>query len=268
MNDRNSRQSFLGDRLEYVLSVARIGIVGLGGGGSQIVQQLAHIGFKNFVLYDGDVIEDSNLTRLVGGTVADAKASRSKIEIAERLILSLQPEATVEALQSRWQQNPLPLRRCDAIIAGLDGFAERRELEVCARRYLIPLIDIGMDIQPSVGGQPPRMAGQVFLSMPGDICMTCVGILNDRVLGQEAAQYGAAGIRPQVIWPNAILASTAISIVMDLLLDWTKFLRSAVYLSYDGNARTVQPHPSLPYLPKRCAHFTDDQVGDPVPRPL
>jgi hypothetical protein len=264
MTNRASRQSFLGRNSDEIIQSAIIGVVGLGGGGSQVVQQLAHIGFRNYVIYDDDRIEDSNLNRLVGGTVTDVAKKRSKLEIAERVIKGLQPQATIEAKSMRWQIDPLPLRTCDIVFGCVDGFAERRELEIATRRYLIPLIDIGMDVQPSLEGQPPRMGGQVILSMPGDICMTCMGFLNEKTLAKEAAQYGAAGIRPQVVWPNGVLASTAVGIAVDLLTDWTRSLRRSVYLSYDGNANTMQSHVRMQFLSdKGCTHFPNENVGDP-----
>jgi hypothetical protein len=259
--DRYARQSFLGD--EAVFARAVVGVVGLGGGGSHIVQQLAHIGFQHYVVCDGDVVEDSNLNRLVGATVQDARNSVPKVRVSERQILGLQPNAQVTSIPRRWQEEPAPLRGCDLIFGCLDGFAERRELETCARRYLIPLIDIGMDVN-LVGGEPPRMAGQVILSMPGGPCMTCIGFLNEATLAREAEQYGAAGPRPQVVWPNAILASTAVGLAVDLLTDWTRSARGVAYLSYDGNRGTLEPHRRLPYVKGlRCPHFTEDSVGDP-----
>jgi len=39
-----SRQNFLGPRAQDILVNTRAAIVGLGGGGSHIAQQLAHIG--------------------------------------------------------------------------------------------------------------------------------------------------------------------------------------------------------------------------------
>lgn len=265
MSERTSRQSFLGPNSDEIIASATVGVVGLGGGGSHIVQQLAHVGFQNYVLYDSDVIEDSNLNRLIGGTVADVEAKRQKIEIATRLIQGLQPEAKIVAVPSRWQDDPLSLRTCDIVCGSVDGFAQRRELEIATRRYLIPLIDIGMDVQPSVDGQPPRMGGQVILSMPGDLCMTCMGFLNEQTLAKEAARYGAAGSRPQVVWPNGALASTAVGIAVDLLTDWTRSLRRSVYLSYDGNSHTMRPHVRMKFLETAtCTHFPTENVGDPV----
>lgn len=263
-NKRYLRQSFLGATAQEKLEQVIVGIVGLGGGGSHIVQQLAHIGVLHYRLYDADIVEESNLNRLVGAFDADIQAKTPKIEIAQRIVNSVQPTAEVLAFRNRWQENPEPLRGCDIVFGCVDSFAERRELEACARRYLIPYIDIGMDIH-CIGDEPPRMGGQIILSMPGGPCMYCLGFLNERTLAQEAAKYGEAGDRPQVIWANGILASTAVGIAIDLLTDWTRSLRSVTYLSYDGNAGTLQPHVRLHYLEnKPCEHYPNTQLGDPV----
>lgn len=63
--------------------MARVGIICLGGGGPHVAQQLAHIGVGQYVLVDPDVIEETNLNRLVGGTLADVDASLTKIEISD-----------------------------------------------------------------------------------------------------------------------------------------------------------------------------------------
>ena len=47
--DRYSRQSFLGSESEEFIARATVAVAGLGGGGSHVVQQLAHIGFQNYV---------------------------------------------------------------------------------------------------------------------------------------------------------------------------------------------------------------------------
>jgi hypothetical protein len=176
--------------------------------------------------------------------------------------------ARVQALPCRWQDRPELLRTCDLVIGCVDSFAERQELEACCRRYLIPYIDIGMDVHPA-GDEPPVMAGQVILSMPGGPCMFCLGFLTEDNLAREAAKYGAVGGRPQVVWPNGVLASTAVGVAVDLLTDWTRSLRGPVYLSYRGNDGTVQPHVRLQYMrPGPCPHYPAGQVGDPIFRRL
>ena len=44
------RQSFLGANSETVLGRSKAALVGLGGGGSHIAQQLAHIGLGHFLV--------------------------------------------------------------------------------------------------------------------------------------------------------------------------------------------------------------------------
>lgn len=266
MAERHSRQSFLGLQSEEQISSCIVGVVGLGGGGSHIVQQLAHIGFLNYVLYDGQDIEESNLNRLVGATISDVEKSAPKIEIAKRQIRGLQPDAKIKDYKDRWQTNPLPLRDCDIIFGCVDGFSERRELEVSARRYLIPYIDIGLDIHP---GTPPSMSGQVILSIPGMPCLKCLGYLSDKNLAIEALNYGAAGIRPQVVWSNGVLASTAVGIAVELITGWTHPSQEVIYLSYDGNIGTVNPHVRLEYKKNiTCQHFLSHDVGDPILKKL
>lgn len=263
-DDRFSRQSFLGEHSQAAIERAVVGVVGLGGGGGHVVQQLAHIGFMNYRLFDRDHAEESNLNRLVIATEADATAETLKVELAKRRILSVRSAAKVETFPCRWQDRPEHLRGCDVVFGCVDGFAERRELEVACRRHLVPLIDIGMDVHV-VGDEPPRMGGQVILSMPGFPCMTCLGFLSEASLAREAGRYGDAGPRPQVVWPNGALASTAVGIAVDLVTDWTRRMHGAVYLMYDGNTGTITPHPRLVHHDgSPCPHFPPDQVGTTV----
>ena len=170
---------------------------------------------------------------------------------------------------SRWQEHPEDLRSCDIVFGCVDGFAQRAELETCTRRYLIPLIDIGMDVHPRVAGQPYRMAGQVIVSMPEKPCMRCLGLLTEDALALEATKYGAAGNNPQVVWANGILASTAVGLAVNILTNWTQAEPYVVYLSYDGNNNTIQPHSHMDYPPnERCPHFPLSEIGDPIFHPL
>ena len=268
MSERFSSQSFLGAEAGHVFESAIVGIVGLGGGGSHIAQQLAHVGFLHFILFDPDEMEPRNLNRQIGAVEKDVDLKTPKIDIVARLIKSIRSRAVIEQYKSTWQKNPDPLKKCDVIFGCVDGFQERRTLEVFARRYVIPCIDIGMDIYPAKEGQPPRMVGQVILSLPGKSCMRCLGFPSEAALTSEAENYGAAGHVPQVVWGNGVLASVATGIAVDLFSNWTKKDNEAVYLSYDGNDLTVTVHPRLAMRNRVCDHFPPDEVGDPKFKPL
>lgn len=265
-SDRYSRQSFLGARSQQIIESVRIGLVGLGGGGSHGVQQLAHVGVRHVRGFDGDFVDESNLNRLIGARADDVIHQTPKTQVAERLVRGLLPHAEVVMYHGRWQEASELLRGCDVVIGCVDSFAARRELEIACRRYLIPYVDIGMDVN-LVDGAPPRMAGQVILSLPGGPCMFCFGFLTDERLAQEAAKYGAAGGRPQVVWPNGSLASAAIGVVVDLITGWTGQQDRVVYQSYDGNTGEVKQHVRLRYLHDHaCPHYGAADLGDPVLR--
>ncbi len=262
MSAVNNRQSFLGADLDEVLNNCVIGVVGLGGGGSQIVQQLAHIGFKRYALYDYDTVEDTNLNRLIGATELDVELKSPKMAIAIRLIRGLHQDASIIPVYKKWQEEPLHLKTCDIIFGCLDGYQNRSELEALARRAMIPYIDIGMDVG-KVENEPPRMSGQVIASIPGLPCMRCYGFLNESVLAEEAKAYGAAGVRPQVVWPNGVLASTAVGLAMNLLTNWTeKCEKQLIYYEYDGNKGTIKPHLKTEIRFESCTHYEPHNVGD------
>ncbi|MCX5842546.1 MAG: ThiF family adenylyltransferase [Deltaproteobacteria bacterium] len=263
--ERYSRQSFLGNSSDETIFQRTIGIVGVGGGGSHIVQQLSHLGFKRFVLYDPDIISISNLNRTVGATEKDIELQSKKIEIARRVISSLHTDVSIRAFDKRWQTEPEPLRECDIVLGCVDKYQERQELEVSMRRYLIPYIDIGLTVvhhEP----RPPLMSGHVFLSMPGKPCMWCLGLLSNGKLANEAQDYGDTGPRPQVVWANGVLASTAVGIAIDLLTGWTQKSPDVVYLLYEGNRGIFKPHTRLNEidLSRQCPHHTLTNVGDPI----
>jgi hypothetical protein len=264
MSNTTSRQSFLGDNSDDDLRTVAAGIVGLGGGGSHIVQQLAHIGVGRFHVFDSQTIEDTNLNRLVGATRRHVEARTPKTEIARRLIKSIRPGAEVHVHSVPWQSAANALRECDVVFGCVDSFAGRNELERQLRRYLTPYIDIGMDVHAV--GDEFMVSGQVVLSLPGRPCLWCCGVLTEARIAEEAADYGAAGPRQQVIWPNGVLASTAVGQFVRLVTPWTSS-PPACLLEYNGNRGTVSISNKTPFLPELCGHFDGQHdVGDPLLR--
>jgi molybdopterin/thiamine biosynthesis adenylyltransferase len=259
---RLDRQSFLGPDSADILDVCCAAIIGLGGGGSHINQQLAHLGVGNPAIVDPDKVEETNLNRLVGATEEDVALERSKVFAAERLIRAVNPWAHVISHKDNWQDHADELRSCDIIFGCVDSFIEREQLETFARRHLIPYIDIGMDVHRVEGSF--SISGQVAVSMPGGPCLRCLGIITDERLKQEAQRYNAAGGKPQVVWPNGLLASAAVGMFVKLFTPWEKEIKFPILLEYDGDAQTLMPSNKLKYLSGHCPHFEGlHNVGDP-----
>jgi len=262
--NRLARQSFLGSDSESILEAATIGLAGLGGGGSHAAQQAAHMGIGGYVLVDPDHIDLTNTNRLVGGTLADVDRGLAKVRIAARLIRGLQPRARIHAVHGSWHDAIDGLKRCNVIIGAVDSFKERDQLERFARRHLIPYIDIGMDVH-EVAPRQFLAAGQVILSMPGKPCLRCCGMVTDERLAREAEKYGAAGARPQVVWSNGVLASTAVGLVAQVLTPWFPKPSGFVYLEYDGNRGTVTQSARMAALADQaCPHHPSDETGHPT----
>lgn len=261
---RFARQSFLGPKSEAALAGATLGVIGLGGGGSHIVQQTAHMGIGGYVVVDPDHIDLTNTNRLIGGTLADVEAENAKTFIAARAIKSLQPDPRIVTVHDSWHGATDLLKRCDVIVGAVDSFKEREQLERFARRYLIPYIDIGMDVH-ELATRHYLVAGQVILSMPGKPCLRCCGFITDERLTREAEKYGAAGGRPQVVWSNGVLASMAVGLVAQLLTPWFPRPAEFLYLEYDGNRGTVSQSVQMIALAGRaCPHHPADETGDPT----
>ena len=123
-----------------------------------------------------------------------------------------------------------------------------------------------MDVHQTDSGY--AVQGQVILSMPGDLCLRCFNFLRQSLLDREAQEYGNAGGRPQVIWPNGVLASTAVGLFTELMLPWhpgsrgrsglcTTMMEIAIQsLSARGSQRW-----NTPFLPDTSETLHD--IGDP-----
>lgn len=265
-DDRDfTRQRFLGNESEKLLAGARVAIVGLGGGGSQLAQQLAHLGVGDYRLMDSQKIEASNLNRLVGATKVDVNNEMPKIEIAKRTILGIRPWAKVVAVQKRWQEADHLIRDAHVVFGCVDGYQERDYLEIAARRYAIPYIDIGMDVTKLANGEY-AVSGQMIVSLPGCPCMRCLGFLTEDRLNREENRYGDAGINPQVVWTNGTLASLAVGAFVKLITPWFASQETYTWLELDGNAQTVTASAQPKYVPRAdvCPHHGGpDGLGDP-----
>lgn len=267
MSEQFVRQGFLGINSEADLFGLRAAIIGYGGGGSHVGQQAAHIGFGDILVVDPDVVEQKNLNRLVGATHEDALNGIPKIKVAERVISGAFPSGKVVGVQDIWSNQITQLRDRHVIFGCVDSFSERAALERFCRRFLIPYIDIGMDV--IAAGDRFQIVGQVVLSCPDHACLRCLAIVDDETLSREerARQYGDAGSKPQVVWPNGVLASTAVGLAVQLINPWSGKSVLSAHLEYNGNSGTLAEsgrHKSFAAKRMVCPHYRADELGDPL----
>jgi molybdopterin-synthase adenylyltransferase len=81
---------------QRLISAVKVAIVGLGGTGSHVAQQLAYLGVANFLLVDPKRLTITNRNRVVGTVASDV--GLPKVEIARRMILGIADIARVEPI--------------------------------------------------------------------------------------------------------------------------------------------------------------------------
>lgn len=170
-----------GPELNIRLRALRVGIVGCGGTGSATAILLARLGVGQIVLFDEDIVEVTNLNRLHGSRRSDADAMRPKVDVVAREIAELGIGVRVIALR-RWINDPETrdaLKACDVIFGCTDDHNGRLLLNRVAYFYLIPVIDMGLAIDPAIDGNRLNdLSGRVTVLTPGAPCLLCRGIVD------------------------------------------------------------------------------------------
>src|SRR6266702_947038 len=85
------------DVMRTIMHDQVISIIGVGGLGSIVAEHLIHMGFHAINLIDPDVLEMSNLNRVVGAYYEDAQQKRYKVDVVRRHLTHINPKATVLA---------------------------------------------------------------------------------------------------------------------------------------------------------------------------
>jgi molybdopterin/thiamine biosynthesis adenylyltransferase len=209
------------------LGAAHVLVVGVGGTGSQVVVQLAHLGVGRLTLVDPDVVDRSNLSRLLGATRADV--GRAKTEVLAAAARAINPQVAVHsASASVIDADPVLFADADVVVCATDGHGSRALLTELAQQYLLPVVDLGVDIIPTETSV--QAGGQVRVLRPGRGCLHCAGMLDPALVREEYltdAQRaeeerrgylrGIAAPAPAVIALNGVLASLACLEVCQLL---------------------------------------------------
>jgi molybdopterin/thiamine biosynthesis adenylyltransferase len=210
----------IGAAAQKRLAEATIAVLGNSGGGSHVTQQLIHAGAGELIVIDPDVVEITNLRRLVGATIDDLEVP--KPEIAVRTAAAVRPTVKViplaEAFPSTTTINAL--RRVDVIIGCLDGWDVRDDLNTFAVRHRIPYIDIGIAVAGPTEHLGMRVGGQIAVVTPDGPCLRCMGLVTDeRVEASRRRRQGYADNEPepQVVSLNGTVASEAVTTALMLL---------------------------------------------------
>ena len=183
------------DTLSRMMNDQTVAVVGVGGLGSAIAENLIHSGFQSVQLIDPDCLEITNLNRIVGATFEEAVAGRCKASAVKDHLLRINPRARVGAHITEIQ-NPLilpVLLECDWLVVATDNHSSRFHAQRIALDLGIPLISVGVNI--SVGdGEVTDMSGEVIIARYGDgLCLNCLGRINPTAVAAESCRGGRIG---------------------------------------------------------------------------
>ena len=184
--DRQAR--LLGKEGQAQFSKLKIAIVGCGGISSVAAVQLVHAGVQDFDLIDFDIVDETNLPRLIGATKEDAKTEENKLNVLSRYILQHDTAATVRPYLSPVEAPELlsVLVSADAIVCGTDDTTSRAFLNQLCHQYYVPILDMGAEFVTDDFGALRKEIGRANLMRPGTPCLACSHHLPSDVLAFEA----------------------------------------------------------------------------------
>lgn len=255
--DRNIRA--FGPAIQGALGDLRVGIVGCGGTGSIIAEQLVRLGVKRVLLVDPDRLSESNLTRVYGSTVADV--DRPKVEILAEHLSRIAVGVRCETVQAMVSVEPTArqLVGCDVVFGCTDDNAGRLVLSRFATYLMTPVIDCGVLLSSGEHGELIGIDGRVTVLSPGQACLVCRGRID---LGRAASElmtpqerqrrqdegYAPAlgGVEPAVVSFTTMVGAAAVNELLERLVGFGPPTRPSEVLlrCHDREISTNRAYPA------------------------
>jgi len=182
VHDRQIRA--LGIAGQSVLQNLRVGVVGAGGTGSPVIEQLARLGVGDIVAIDDDVVTPSTVARCYGSKTADI--GRPKVDVVSEHVSQLGLDVTVRPVRGNIRERAVveELRHRDVVFCCVDGHAGRIVLNRWAHWHIAPVIDLAVLVS-STAGRIDGVNGRITWLAPGNACLLCRGRIDPRLAHVE-----------------------------------------------------------------------------------
>ena len=231
--DRQVR--FLGDEGQRRLREMSVGVIGAGGIGLALIEHLGRLGVGELVVADPDVVDESNLPRLIG---APRNAARfrwrrrgwrfvrrplTKVELCRHILARMPRPVRLKAFDQP-AESPGPLSAlvgCDYVFHAADTVTSRYFLNALVHQYLIPAVQIGSKLRANTSTDIVLEATSIIRRLVlTEGCLLCRGVVDATRLQLEAmspsdraAQNyvdGTDEAAPSVISVNALGVAEAV----------------------------------------------------------
>ncbi|MGE5381088.1 MAG: HesA/MoeB/ThiF family protein [Methylocystaceae bacterium] len=150
---------------QSILKEASVLIIGCGGLGGYVIEELTRIGVGRLTVWDGDKFETSNLNRQL--LALDSTLDQGKAPTAAERVKAINPETRVEAIDHFFagsEADQAIIARHQVVVDALDSISARMALARCCRNAGVMLV------HGAVGG----WWGQVAVISPGDKTLEAV----------------------------------------------------------------------------------------------
>lgn len=256
--ERNIR--LFGSNGQRRLKSAKVAVVGAGGLGSHVIQQLALLGVGELIVIDNEQISTTNKNRYIGTTHEDPVPGTDKVNVARRLVQSIDRTIAVKAINANLLSGPAfdAVRLASHVFGCVDADGPRFVLNDIASAYGLPLIDSATDVSEG------RFGGRIVTNWDGKGCLFCLDELDQNAiqlflenmedrLNREAI-YGIPKealnqTGPSVVSVNGTIASLAVT---EFMVGCTGMRAPVRFINYDGFAARISPRkqdtrPGCPY---------------------
>lgn len=255
------------DVMRTIMHDQVISVVGVGGLGSIIAEHLIHMGFHEINLIDPDVLEVSNLNRVVGAYYEDAQQKRYKVDVVKRHLTSINPKATVLACRKDVHDREVEtvLALSDWIIVATDNHSSRLRVQELSIQYFVPLLSVGVNITVK-DSKIEDMSGEVITARVGDyVCLNCLHRINptkvaserhpDQAIREALVKKGyVTGMdvkEPAVKTLNTFVATMAVDTLINQYTDASRHVPILVYEN-NGHMSIYEDKESVQMRNKRC----------------
>lgn len=257
--DRHAR--LFGDVGQWRLKQLKVGVIGAGGGGSLLVQMLAHLGVGHISVVDFDRVETTNLPRIVGAGREDVGVP--KVVVAERVARCAQPDVQFEALDAdiRDLDTACRFRDADVLFLATDNLQSRLVFNALVHQYLIPGFQIGAKVRT---GRDSSEIEEVYavsrpvLPFSGGGCLQCAGMIPADRLQEEGLSEderrrqryvdveGDEVAEPSVITLNAIGAAHAVNDALMMVIGLMAPNAQLRHLLFDAREQAIMVAEAAP----------------------